>query len=671
MTHLPDQNHIDEICRRLWCDREFGRAAVMIGAGFSRNAEKISPSSPDFPLWFELEKKLQERLYPQGNGSSNPLRLASEYKATFGQQALNDFLLESVPDDDYIPGKLHKLLLNLPWSDVFTTNYDTLIERTRSSVYEQKYDVIHTCEDLPRGMKPRIVKLHGSFPSYRPFIFTEEDYRTYPRQFAPFVNTVQQSMMENTFCLLGFSGEDPNFLNWLGWIRDNLGESVPPIYLCGVLDLSNTARQLYTQRGIIPIDLAPLFPRDKYSDHNLRYSSATEWLLQTLLRAEPLDRTSWPRPPASSRSADLNPSEGLPHIPTSNILQSSLGEFQPKSGEISSHQAKSILNEWKLARKDYPGWIIAPSEKREYLWTWTKFWISPIIRSLRNFEPVLAILILYELNWRLECALTPLLFRDWEEAISSTLVKTNPFNIQDSSLELALSNNDLLNQLNNENISSEEFREYWICMAFAIMRRAREELDELKFNKWKDLLTNSISSNANWKARWFYEQALWYLFQFEIEPLKGLLDRWPAEERLTLWEIRRSFVWAEVGDLKTAKQIASRALDLVREALQRTPFDDNLLSQEAWAILILQIIVENELDGFNTEKIFINQYYHQTYTVQKMKYINSLNFLREMLLNSINQSGGPEVLTLMRQYPCIQLLHLLINGKMPLDQHFH
>jgi SIR2-like domain len=358
MTQLPDQNHIDEICRRLWCDREFGRSAVMIGAGFSRNAEKISPSSPDFPLWFELEQKLKERLYPNGNGSSNPLRLASEYRATFGQQALNDFLLEAVPDNDYIPGKLHKLLLNLPWSDVFTTNYDTLLERTRPSIYDRKYDVIHTCEDLPRGMKPRIIKLHGSFPSYRPFIFTEEDYRSYPRQFAPFVNTVQQSMMENTFCLLGFSGEDPNFLNWLGWIRDNLGDSVPPIYLCGILNLSNTARQLYNQRKIIPIDLAPLFPKSYYPDEKVRHSLAIEWFLQNLTEGQSLDdHTCWPEAPTISLAVDLQPNPILPPRFTAKLLQITPPELQPRTWDLYPQQVESVLKNWRDSRLNYPGWI--------------------------------------------------------------------------------------------------------------------------------------------------------------------------------------------------------------------------------------------------------------------------------------------------------------------------
>ena len=73
--------------------------------------------------------------------------------------------------------------------------------------------------------QPRIFKLHGSFPSQFPLIVTEEDYRTYPSEFAPFVNTVQQAMMETVFILIGFSGDDPNFRNWSGWVRDNLGEA--------------------------------------------------------------------------------------------------------------------------------------------------------------------------------------------------------------------------------------------------------------------------------------------------------------------------------------------------------------------------------------------------------------------------------------------------------------
>ena len=116
--------------------------------------------------------------------------------------------------------------MNLSWRDVFTTNYDTLLERTADMVTDRRYNVVLNQEDLVNSNDaPRIIKLHGSFPSQRPFIITEEDYRTYPKRFAAMVNTVQQALLENVFCMIGFSCEDPNFLNWIGWIHDNLGKS--------------------------------------------------------------------------------------------------------------------------------------------------------------------------------------------------------------------------------------------------------------------------------------------------------------------------------------------------------------------------------------------------------------------------------------------------------------
>ena len=75
----------------------------------------------------------------------------------------------------------------------------------RTSVADCAYSVVRNMDEIPLANRPRIVKLHGSLPSHFPLIFTEEDYRTYPMQFAPFVNTAQQAMMETLFCLIGFS----------------------------------------------------------------------------------------------------------------------------------------------------------------------------------------------------------------------------------------------------------------------------------------------------------------------------------------------------------------------------------------------------------------------------------------------------------------------------------
>jgi hypothetical protein len=306
MCDFPDRPHFEQLRRELWRGRRFGHATVMIGSGFSRNAERLPSAQREFPLWRTLAEELFNRLYPTALSmtpaqeqqrretllSASSTRLAQEFATEFGRQALDDLLLTMIPDMAYRPGRLHALLLELPWADVFTTNYDTLLERTRlTDIY---YEVVHTAADLPCKRAPRIFKLHGSFPSQRPFIITEDDFRTYPRIFAPLVNSVQQAMLEQCVLLLGFSGDDPNFLYWSGWVRDQLAEHTPKIYLAGVLNFTESQKRLLRDRHIIPIDLTRVVPRSPGESSDSHHARATEWFLLSLKNGQPPDPLVWP-----------------------------------------------------------------------------------------------------------------------------------------------------------------------------------------------------------------------------------------------------------------------------------------------------------------------------------------------------------------------------------------
>lgn len=294
--------YLDEIAERLFS----GHAAVMVGAGFSRNAKPNDGSEPSFPDWSELGDRFYEKLKGKKPDSDsrylNVLKLAEEVEAAFGRPALNQMLRDAIPDLAYEPSQLHIDLLGLPWVDVFTTNYDTLLERACRSVISQRYDVVVNKEDLVYSEKPRIVKLHGSFPSERPFIITEDDYRRYPDDVSPFVNTVRQSLLENTLCLIGFSGDDPNFLQWIGWIHDNLGkENSPKIYLVGLLGLLDSQKKLLERRNIVSVDMS------EYSDIDGGYYKALDrFLSYLLLREEEDNRLKWPN---NNDTALLEPGE--------------------------------------------------------------------------------------------------------------------------------------------------------------------------------------------------------------------------------------------------------------------------------------------------------------------------------------------------------------------------
>ena len=95
--------------------------------------------------------------------SASPLRLASEYEAAFGRQKLDLLISTLNPDADHQPGRLHRLLFELPWADVLTTNYDTLLERT--DIPGRTYQPVTKIAQLTTAFFPRIIKLHGSLPS--------------------------------------------------------------------------------------------------------------------------------------------------------------------------------------------------------------------------------------------------------------------------------------------------------------------------------------------------------------------------------------------------------------------------------------------------------------------------------------------------------------------------
>jgi len=308
METFQDQSHIDQVRDSLWANYGSG-ASVMVGSGFSKNALKVGPGSNSLPLWPEVAYEIYRRLYPECSEADQEkadaaktaahhiLSLAQEYKTAFERANLHQLLQQLIRDDDFQPGEMHLRLLKLPWRDIFTTNWDTLLERTRPKVKDRPYSVVRDIDEIPLARRPRIVKLHGSFPAQFPLIITEEDYRTYPTKFAPFVNTVQQAMMETVFCLIGFSGNDPNFLSWSGWVRDNLGDSAPRIYLAGWLGLSHHKRTMLVSRGVVPIDLAQ-HPKAREWPKHLRHVYATEWVLLTLELGRPYDHTAWPSLPS-------------------------------------------------------------------------------------------------------------------------------------------------------------------------------------------------------------------------------------------------------------------------------------------------------------------------------------------------------------------------------------
>ena len=506
----------------------------------------------------------------------------------------------AIPDAAFRPSDLHRLLLNLPWADVFTTNYDTLLERAAPAIFGRKYEVVNNAADLAATARPRIIKLHGSFPSHRPFVLTEEDFRTYPRRNAAFVNAAQQAVMENTLCLLGFSGDDPNFLLWSGWVRDQLGPQMPNIYLIGLLNLAPSRRRVLENRNVTPIDLSPLFSRVRWADRDIRHERAIEWFLHSLFSWRPLDILAWPsiqRDPVPSPHPDI---DSL--IPQQNTLPLATPAYPAQHSLTDADELRKISSLWHAERKRYPGWVTLPVDRRSDLRTHTDYWILVVFNNVEKLNPPESLQLLFEISWRMQLCLFPL-DDIFAEIIVQLLIRFDPFPhlTAKKSISLSPATNELFKptDLNTKHWDWSSIQEWWIELAFWLLQAARLRYDIENAKRIREGLEPIASERHEWKARFLYESALCHLFEFRPINALEMLERWPSPELSPRMALPRASILSALGMHARAREEVETVLEMTRDRMLPGRDDITLLSIESWALEILSSPNADKIDfGF-------------------------------------------------------------------------
>jgi len=533
-----------------------GRASLMVGAGLSANAEPHVSGSKRLPLWKDLHQMLKKALY--GNlednsisGADSFLKLAQEFRDYHGDVKLDEFIKSQIDTGAFDPSKYHKELLELEWSNVFTTNYDDLLERTR--VFNRHYSLVRTVQEIASSSRPRIVKLHGSLPS-GPFVFTEEDYRTYPKRFAPFVNMVQQAIVETTMCLIGFSGDDPNFLSWTGWVNDNLGKNRNPVFLIGDLQLSQSKRKYLESKFVFPLDFAPVIPETVHGED--RHRRAVEMFLSYVKYFSTIDDNDWP---LVETNRDL-PNDWVPVISVQKEKYHRKPLISLKDLEI--NDLPRLFEELKQERLTYPGWVAIPHKTR--MKQIDKFinLMNAAARKLQNLERPADLLLTRELLWRLDVLLFPVP----SELLPSFLAIVEHY---DSSS----GQGDGKDETEKSDWLSQDYSgmifENWIQVLLSLMKATRVNGRETEFIKIQNELEPLINDHLDWEQRWFFEKAMFELHFLRITDLKRTLKRWP-ECSIPIWVSRKASLIALYGDVESAIELSATAVRLLSSEIHKT-----------------------------------------------------------------------------------------------------
>ncbi|NIK37910.1 hypothetical protein FHY12_000195 [Xanthomonas arboricola] len=540
VSELQDYAALKKLAAALWQEESaYHGAAVLVGAGFSRCGGRSGTADARLPLWHDLSRVLASEL--KTSSGSDPLRLAEEYCAYFGRQALYDLVTKEVNDLSWTPGNLHEILLELPWSEVLTTNWDTLLERASREVHQPSYSLVSKQQDLSSVRSPRIVKLHGTINVSDDLIFTSEDYRRYPQKYAAFVNFARQVFIENELCLVGFSGEDPNFLQWAGWVRDHLAANSRRIYLAGALNLTAAKRKYLESINVAPIDLGGLV--DDYDDPDERHAVATEKFLSALLYLRPKPAWEW-RP----RSV---------HRQTLGIAEIASERAAPERYANDIEQQVLILEE---DRNSYPGWLICPEAQK---WELQNQTVDPYPnpRSLAAMGSNVRARLLYEIAWRQRVTL---------QATPMWLI--NAFlEICDPSQPCALTKKQQME------------------VALLVLKNTRwcdAEENEYIPERMIEILHDNKKYWAESDNEVHYHQALVARDSFQFEVLEKLVET--IEESDSVWKIRKASLLTELGSYERGERLVAEGYKQLLGQSRADPSSIFITSRLAYADWLLR-----------------------------------------------------------------------------------
>ncbi|HEX8195462.1 MAG TPA: SIR2 family protein [Pyrinomonadaceae bacterium] len=225
-----------------------------VGAGVSRAVMKKDEKTPLFPSWWEFLSLAANKLEYDGKTKKaqvikslledtplDYLDIAQRSLESLGVPDWNDLLMRTFKRDekeaDEKTLELAQLIWQLGSNLVFTTNIDEVLEW--KSVKDERINILDTQTDefaeLQRNeiKSPTLFYLHGRVTNKRNIVFTRKQYEEFydqQRNKAKLASLVS-FISRKPFLFIGFSLEDPYFVEQLKYIHEIYGGAASRFYV--------------------------------------------------------------------------------------------------------------------------------------------------------------------------------------------------------------------------------------------------------------------------------------------------------------------------------------------------------------------------------------------------------------------------------------------------------
>lgn len=225
------------------------RAALFIGAGVSRSVQGL-------PDWKELIEPLKAGILDCPNDATL-LDIAQYYANQEGSVELARQLKAKLEKDDLEPSEIHHSLVRLPVDRIYTTNFDTLLERAYKKVSGRDAQRITRAAHVALtsgGLS--IVKLHGDLDDPEHIVITAGDFEDYFESHTALGQQLTSDLARRVILFVGYSFTDPDIRNILRQTRRAMGDEFAAKHYILQFDPPEPVKKELERRGLKVIRLA-------------------------------------------------------------------------------------------------------------------------------------------------------------------------------------------------------------------------------------------------------------------------------------------------------------------------------------------------------------------------------------------------------------------------------
>lgn len=194
------------------------RISLFLGAGGSRDA--------GYPNWADLFSPFAKELGVPLNEATDYYHLAQYYSNTYGTSELRKRINDRI-NRNRSKSPLLNELVNVGFSNVWTTNFDNAIELT----YQDQGNLINKVfrdsdfSNIEINKRINIIKMNGDITNLEGIVATQSDYEKYMDTHRIMLMFFKRELISSTFLFIGYSFTDHLVLECLSEINRYLGDT--------------------------------------------------------------------------------------------------------------------------------------------------------------------------------------------------------------------------------------------------------------------------------------------------------------------------------------------------------------------------------------------------------------------------------------------------------------